>query len=148
MKKELVSNLYLGCEVQKDNSVALSDGYVDVDLTQLIPGSKMDEDGYLVSPNGKKYDLAGAKLTLEVPLDKFDFSDDTEHGQLTGRVISSIYHGDHYQVIARSEDEEDFILDTPDTWNVDDVVGIQVNKEDIKIRLKGDISEYEIQIPT
>ena len=148
MKKEIVHNLYTNCVVQKDNSVELSTGYVDVDLTQLIPGSKMDEEGYLVAPNGKKYDLTGAKLSLEVPLDKFEFSDDTEFGQLTGEVISSIWHGDHYQVIARSEDEEDFILDTPDTWNVKDIVGIKINKEDIKIRLKGDISEYEIQIST
>jgi spermidine/putrescine transport system ATP-binding protein len=104
----------------------------------------MDEDGYVVAPNGKKYDFAGAKLTLEVPLNKIEFSDDTEFGQLTGTIISSIYHGDHYQVIARTEDEEDFILDTEDTWNVGDVAGIKLNKEDIKIRLKGDYSEYEI----
>lgn len=148
MKKELVENIYLGCEVQKDNSVALSDSYVDVELNRLIPGSVMDEDGYVVAPNGKKYDFAGAKLTLEVPLNRIEFSDDTEFGQLTGTIISSIYHGDHYQVIARTEDEEDFILDTEDTWNVGDVVGIKLNKEDIKIRLKGDYSEYEIQIST
>ena len=143
MKKEALQNLYTGCEVQKDNTVSLSDGYVDVDLTQLVPGSKMDEDGYVVFKD-KKYDFAGAKLTLEVALDKLDFSDDTDYGQVTAKVISSIYHGDHYQVIARSEDEEDFILDTQDVYNVGDIVGIKINKEDIKIRLKGDVSEYEI----
>ena len=102
------------------------------------------EDGYLVAPNGKKYDLAGAKLSLEIGLDKIELSDDTEFGQLNGRVISNIYHGDHYQVVVRSEDEEDFILETDDLWNINDVVGINLKKEDIKIRLKGDISEYEI----
>lgn len=144
MKKEVIRNLYTNCEVQKDNSVELSEGYVDVDLTQLIKGSKMDDDGYLVAPNGKKYDLKGAKLTLEVPLDKIELSDDTEFGQLTGTVISNIYKGDHYQVICRTDDDEDFILDTPDTWNINDVVGIKINKKDIKARLKGDIGEYEI----
>ena len=143
MKKENSRNFYPNCEVQKDNSVSLSTGYVDVDLTQLIKGSKM-EDGYLVAPNGKKYDLAGAKLSLEIGLDKIELSDDTEFGQLNGRVISNIYHGDHYQVVVRSEDEEDFILETDDLWNINDVVGINLKKEDIKIRLKGDISEYEI----
>lgn len=144
MKKETAENLYTNCEVQKDNSVSLSSSYVDVDLTQLVKGSKMDDDGYLVLPNGKKHDLKGAKLTLEIPLDKIELSDDTEFGQFTGRVISSIYHGDHYQVICRTEDDEDFVLETNDTWNVNDIVGIQVNKKDIKIRLKGDISDYEI----
>lgn len=148
MKKETIQNLYPNCEVLKNNEVSLSDSSVEVDLTQLIKGSKMDEDGYIVAPNGKKYDLSGAKLTLDIPLDKIELSDDTEFGQFTGTVISNIYHGDHYQIICRTEDDEDFILDTPDTWNINDTVGIKVNKQDVRIRLKGDIAEYEIQVST
>lgn len=144
MKKERVQNLYPNCEVLKNNNVELSEGEIEVDLTQLIKGSKIDEDGYLVAPNNKKYDLAGAKLTLEIPLDKIELSDDTEFGQLTGTVVSNIYRGDHYQIICRTQDDEDFILDTPDTWNINDVVGIKINKKDVKARLKGDIAEYEI----
>ena len=144
MKKEVIQNLYPNCEILKNNNVELSDGEIEVDLTQLIKGSKIDEDGYLVSPTGKKYDLTGAKLTLEIPLDKIELSDDTEFGQLTGTVVSNIYRGDHYQIICRTQDDEDFILDTPDTWNINDVVGIKINKEDVKARLKGDIAEYEI----
>ena len=144
MKKERVQNLYPNCEVLKNNNVELSEGEIEVDLTQLIKGSKIDEDGYLVAPNNKKYDLTGAKLTLEIPLDKIELSDDTEFGQLTGTVVSNIYRGDHYQIICRTQDDEDFILDTPDTWNINDVVGIKINKKDVKARLKGDIAEYEI----
>lgn len=143
MKKERLQNLYANCEVLKDNRVELSTGEVEVDLTQLVKDGKMDEDGYVISGN-KKYDFVGAKLTLEIPLNKIEISDDVEFGQLTGKIVSAIYHGDHYLLIIRTEDEEDFILETPDTWNVNDVVGININKKDIKIRFKGDISEYEI----
>ncbi len=144
MEKELTQNIYPNCEVEKDDSVALSDGYLDVDLTQLIAKSKLDEDGYVVAPNGKKYDFTGAKVTLDIPLEKIEISDDREYGQLTGRIISSIWKGDHYRVVVRTQDDEDFIIATPETWNEGEVVGIQINKEDIKVRLKGDVGDYEI----
>ncbi len=144
MKKEKMENFYTNCEVLKDDTVELSTGSVEVDLTQLVKGSKIDEDGYIVASSGKKYDFTGAKVSLEVPLNKIEFSDDVEFGQLTGTIISNIYHGDHYQIIARSEDDEDFILETDDSYNINDVVGIKINKKDIKVRFRGDISEYEI----
>lgn len=144
MKKELLQNIYPNSEVQKDNTVELADSYVDVDLTQLVKKSKLDEDGYIVGPDGKKYDFTGAKVTLEVDLDKIEISDDTDFGQFEGEVVSSIYKGDHYLVVVRTQDDEEFIVVTEYTWNEGDKVGVKINKENIKARLKGDISEYEI----
>ena len=103
----------------------------------------MDEDGYLVS-NNKKYDLYGAKLTLEIPLDKIDIYDDDEHGQISGSVVSSLYKGDHYQIIVRTEDDEEFVIDTTYENNLGDQVRLDIKKEAIKIRLKGAIEDYEI----
>ena len=143
MKKPDLRNLYTNCEVQKDNSVELSTGYVDVDLTQLIKGSKMDEDGYLVAGN-KKYDLTGAKLTLEIDKSKVQISDDMEAGQIQGVVSSSLWEGDHYQIIVDTEDDESFVIDTEYEYNVKDNVSVNLPKEHIQIRLKGDLSEYEI----
>jgi spermidine/putrescine transport system ATP-binding protein len=143
MKKPNLQNIYPNCEVQKDNSVELSTGYVDVDLTQLLKGSKMDDDGYLVSGQ-KKYDLAGAKLTLEIDKAKVQISDDMEAGQIQGVVSSSLWEGDHYQIIVDTEDDEEFIIDTEYEYNFGDKVSINLPKEDILIRLKGDITEYEI----
>ena len=54
-----------------------------------------------------------------------------------GEVISSIYKGDHYQVIVRTfENEEDYILDTEYTYNVGDKVGVIIPSEKIKMKLK------------
>ena len=143
MKKPNLQNLYANCEVQKDNSVELSTGYVDVDLTQLLKGSTMDEDGYLCLKD-KKYDLTGAKVTLEIDKAKVQISDDTEIGQIQGTVSESLYEGDHYQIIVDTEDDESFIIDTEYEYNFGDKVSITLPKEDIIVRLKGDISEYEI----
>ena len=143
MKKEDIANIYPNLEVTKKDSVKLADGEVALDLTQLVKDSKLDEEGY-VTANGKKYDFTGAKVTIEIALDKIQMSDDTEFGQIDAVVISNIYKGDHYQIIARSEDEEDFILDTEYEYNIGDKVGVLLPKEDIKVRLKGDISEYEV----
>ena len=143
MKKPNLQNLFANCEVQKDNSVELSTGYVDVDLTQLLKGSTMDDDGYLCLKD-KKYDLTGAKLTLEIDKAKVQISDDTEAGQIQGVVSESLYEGDHYQIIVDTEDDESFIIDTEYEYNFGDKVSITLPKEDIVVRLKGDISEYEI----
>ena len=141
MEKPLTQNIYPNCEVEKDDSVALANGYLDVDLTKLVPNSKIDEDGYVVA-GSKKYDFTGAKITLDIPLDKITISDDTKSAQIKGMIITSIYKGDHYQIIIRSDDE-DFIVDTPETWNEGEIVGINIDKKDIKIRLKGAIDDYE-----
>ena len=54
-----------------------------------------------------------------------------------GTVISSIYKGDHYQVIVRTNDEEeDYIIDTEYTYNLSDIVGVIINKDKIKLTLK------------
>ncbi len=143
MKKENLENIYPNCEVLKNNNIELADGELEVDLSQLIKGSKIDEDGYLVS-GSKKYDLTGAKLTIEIPLDKIDIYDDTESGQISGVIVSSIYKGDHYRIIVRSEDDEEFIVDTNYENNLGDQVRLDIKKEDIKIRLKGAIEDYEI----
>ena len=54
-----------------------------------------------------------------------------------------IYKGDHYQVIVRTEEEDDFILDTPDLWNENDEVGIIIKKENIHLKLKSGDKKHE-----
>ncbi len=142
MKKPDLNNIFTGCEVQKDNTIELAGGYLEADLTKLLPGSKLDEDGYLVKGD-KKYDLYGAKLTVEIDKTKIDIYDN-EEGQIKGTVVSSIYKGDHYAIIVRSEDDEEFIIDTNYEFNGGEIVSLLIKKEDVSIRLKGDIDEYEI----
>ena len=140
MHKNYSTNIYQGY-ITKDNKVAFADGIFDCDLTQLIPNSKLDEEGYLVDEKGVKYDLYDADVIVQVPVEAIELSDDTEVGQAEGEIIQIIYKGDHYQVLVRN-DEDDFIVDTEYTWNENDKVGVTIPANKISLKLKGEASKY------
>ena len=144
MKKELTKNVYPEAYLDNKNRLVISDAVFDVDVTQLLKGSKLDEGDYLVAGD-KKYDLDDADVIAEIGLDKIEILDGFDRGNVNGVVVSTIYIGDHYQVMIRTDEEEDFIVDTQDTWNEGDQVSIVVKPEDISLVLKGDIKKYAVE---
>ncbi|MCQ2791956.1 MAG: ABC transporter ATP-binding protein [Bacilli bacterium] len=142
MKKQYNINAFYDAYITKDNKVAMTDDEFECDLTQLLPGSKIDDDGYLVK-NGVRYNLTDAPVAVEIEIKAIALSDDISASEVHGVIINSIWKGDYYQVLVRSSSEEDYIIDTQDSWNINDIVSIIVKKDDIKLRLKGDISKYE-----
>ena len=146
MHKELTINEYTDSWINSDNQVVIGEAPFDVDLTQLVPNSYMDEDGYVVSKkDGKKYYFNDADVVSEVPLDKIEISDNLEAGQCKGKIVSIVYIGDHYQYIIRTEDDEDFVADSVYAWNENDIVSIFIKKEDISLRLKKELEEFEVK---
>ena len=144
MKKELTSNLFPEAWINKYNQVMISEDPFDCDIAQLLPGSHVDEEGYLVSKDGKKYDLNDADVIAQIDIKDVSIIDGFDNGQTNGIVISTIYKGDHYQILVRTEEEEDFIVDSQYTYNEGDQVSISVDKSAIKLTLKGNIDKYEI----
>lgn len=143
MKRQILSNVYEGY-INKFNQVCFAETAWDCDITQLLKGSHVDEEGYLIDSKGKKYDLNDADVTVDIDMADIEISDNLEEGNTKGEIIDMVYKGDHYQVIVRTEDEDDFVLDTEWTWNNNDIVSIKVQPKNIKLTLKGDISKYEI----
>lgn len=144
MKKQLSTNVFTDIQIDKNNNAVIDDVPFEVNITQLLANSNVDEDGYLVVGNSK-YDLTGFKVTATVKPEDIQITDDISSSQIGATVISQVYKGDHYLIIARTDDEEeDFIISTPYPFNVGDTVGISVPKDKITLRAKGDISEYEI----
>ncbi len=143
MKKEYNTNVYYDAYIDNKNNVVIGEDTFEVDVTQLLKGSSLTEDGYLLSLDNKLYDLNDADVICEIGLNDIEVSDNTEEGQATGEVISSLWVGDHYQIIVRTELEEDYIVDTAYQWNLNSFVSVKVNKEDIKLKLKGDIAKHE-----
>lgn len=136
MKRKYTSNLYDGV-ITKRNTVEFADGEFECDVTQLYPGSHIDEEEYLVTSSGEKLDLTGTEVTVEVGLEDISISDDENAGGTTGHIISIIYKGDHYRLIVRTEEsEEDFVFATDDLWNENDFVSVVIPKEKIKLTLK------------
>ncbi|MBR2505782.1 MAG: ATP-binding cassette domain-containing protein [Bacilli bacterium] len=145
MKKDVTVNTYSDAWINKENKVMISEDPFDCDITQLLPDSHIDEEGYLVSKDGKKYDLNDADVIASVGLNDIEIIDGYDNGQSNGEIVSIIYKGDHYQVMVRTEEEEDFIVDTLYSWNENDMVSVSIKAKDIKLVLKGDISKYEIK---
>ncbi|MBO5068088.1 MAG: spermidine/putrescine ABC transporter ATP-binding protein, partial [Clostridia bacterium] len=56
MEKEFSSNKYDGY-ITKKNTVCFGDGEFECDVTQLYPGSILDEEGYLITADGERIDL-------------------------------------------------------------------------------------------
>ena len=145
MKKELTKNLYPEAYLDKNNKLIISDAKFDVDVSQLLKGSHVDDELYLIAENGKKYDLDDADVIAEIGLGDIEIVDGYDNGNANGVVVSTIYIGDHWQVIVRTEEEEDFVVDTQDTWNEGDLVSVIVKPEKISLTLKGNIDKYEVE---
>ena len=136
MAKEFSSNKYEGY-ITKKNTVCFGDGEFECDVTQLYPGSTLDEEGYVITADGEKIDLTDVDVNVEVGLKDIEITDNQDEGGAIGNIISMIYKGDHYQLIVRTdENEEDYVFDTEDTWNENDRVGVIIPKDKIRLTLK------------
>ncbi len=139
MHKEFVSNVYDGY-ITKNNTVCFADGEFECDVCQLYPCSKLDEEGYLITTTGEKLDLTNVEVKVEVGLKDIEIIDNDEDGNACGSIISIVYKGDHYQIIIRTDDEEeDFVCDTEYVWNENDRVSVKIPKDKIKLTLKQEI---------
>ncbi|MCH5187545.1 MAG: ATP-binding cassette domain-containing protein [Oscillospiraceae bacterium] len=142
MKKELTANVYDDAYIDKNNNVVISDCAFPCDVTQLVPGSALDSEGYVIGPDGAKYDFTDADVKATIGLDQIEILDNVDEGTAQGNVVSLIYKGDHYMLTVRTEEDEDFVLDTEYTYDEGDRVGIRVKPEHIGLTLKGEAGKY------
>ena len=145
MKKILSKNTYPEAWLDKYNKLIISDATFDVDITQLLKGSHVDDELYLIGPDGKKYDLDDADVIAEIDFNNIEIIDGYDNGNANGVIVSNVWIGDHYAVMVRTDEEEEFVIDTQDTWNEGDLVSIAVKPENISLTLKGDLKKYEVE---
>ncbi|MBQ8319952.1 MAG: ABC transporter ATP-binding protein [Clostridia bacterium] len=135
MKKKFRVNKFTGV-ITKRNTVEFGDGEFDCDVTQLYPGSHLDEEGYLITAKGEKLDLTDTEVNVEVGLHDITMSDNEDEGGATGHIISLIYKSEYYRYIVRTDNEEDYVLACEDLWNENDRVSLIIPKEKIRLTLK------------
>ncbi len=136
MKKPFVSNFYDGY-ITKDYKIDFADAYFDIDILPLFPGAKYNEEEILVDENGNEINVTNMEVNVEVPFDAITISDDLSASDIQGNIISLIYIGDHYEIMVRTDDDEDFILNTPDLWNENDRVSVVIDTNKINVSRKG-----------
>lgn len=136
MKKTVLSNVYDGY-ITKRNTVCFAEGEFECDVTQLYEGSHLDDEGYLITADGRKIDLTDVPVKVDVGLTDIEVIDNETDGDSHGEIVSIIYKGDHYQIIVRTpEEEEDFVIDTEYAWNENDKVSVKIPSDKIKLKLK------------
>ena len=135
MKKKFRVNKFNGV-ITKHNTVEFGDGEFECDVTQLYPGSHLDEEGYLITAKGEKLDLTDVEVNVEVGLHDITMSDNLNDGGAQGHIISLIYKSEYYRYIVRTENEEDYVLACEDLWNENDLVSLIIPKDKIRLTLK------------
>jgi spermidine/putrescine transport system ATP-binding protein len=108
-------------------------------ITNSIDTYMWDEENVEIC--GEKFPVnvnfpEGAPVTVEIGFTDVEVMDDEEDGIIGGEVINSIYKGNYYQCIIRTDDHYDFFVDTQDDWLKGDRVGIRVAPEKIKVSLR------------
>ncbi len=136
MKKPFVSNFYDGY-ITKDYKVDFAGSEFKLDILPLFPGASYDEEGTLIDENKQEIAVNNMEINVEVPFEAITISDDLEASDIHGNIISLIYIGDHYEIIVRTDDEEDFVLSTPDLWNENDRVSVLIDTSKIHLSRKG-----------
>ncbi len=145
MKKTYNENEY-DAYINDDNEVVIGKDAFPCDVTQLVENSELTEDGYVVAKDsGKKYNFKDAKVVAIVGLDKITMSDDLSLGHASGEILSAVWFADHCQYLVRTEEEEDYIVNSPYSWNENDLVSIDVDPKDIKLKLKGTLDTYLVE---
>ena len=145
MKKELINNEYKDALINADGDVIIGEDAFPCDLMQLVHGATAVDGSIVTGEKGKRYDFSDAHLTAMIEFDSVEISDDLSVGETSGTIVSSVYIGDHYSLIVRTDDDEDFIVNTAYTYNVGDIVSVHVPKEKIVLKLKKDLEDYAEQ---
>lgn len=122
--------------VDKNYKLEILEGALKCDLTSIIPNSKFNGDGVLVDMHGDEIDTGKLKVIVSILPEDIEMSDDEDAGIVCGHIMNLIYKGDHYSYVVRTDEEEDFIVDDEDLWNMDDRVSLIIPEDKIKYSLK------------
>ena len=109
--------------------------YADYIAKEL--GQGCSPEGNFVDEKGNEIECADMEINVEVPFEAITISDDLDASEIHGHIISLIYIGDHYEIMVRTDEEEDFILNSPDLWNENDEVSIIIDQSQIHLSRKG-----------
>ena len=118
--------------ITKYHTLNFAGGEVPYDVTRLFKGSTHDGK-HLFGADGERIHLTDMPISVDIPVEALDMSDDLEEGNITGEIISLIYIGDHYRYKVRTENGSDFTIVDEDLWNEFDKVSILIDSDKIKV---------------
>ncbi|MGN1225968.1 MAG: polyamine ABC transporter ATP-binding protein [Candidatus Cryptobacteroides sp.] len=111
MHKQRLCNSF-EAEVLSDSSILMLDEEFDCDVKDFQKGDK---------------------LNVEIAFDKVDLLDDSEDADAQAHVRNILYKGDHYHLEVKTDRGYTLFVDTNDVWDRNDLVGIKILPEDMRI---------------
>ena len=115
---------FFPASIDPDYKLEYNDKILDVDLTGIIRGSSLTEEGRLVDANGDEIDRRRTRILVSISPQDITMTDDIRQGMVDGYISNLIYKGDHYSYVIHTELEQDFVVDDEYLWNMDDHVGL------------------------
>ena len=111
---------------------------LDTSLTQLIKGSRRNENHELVDENGEVIDPDKIHVDAAIEPQDIRMTDDVDDEQVLveGVISNLIYKGDHYSYVINTDLGQDFIVIDEYLWNMGDRVGLILPEEKMNFSLK------------
>lgn len=123
-------------EINKNWELEYNENVLNVDLTAIIRGSRMMEDGTLLDANGVEIDKRKIRIMVSIQPQHIKMTDEIEQGMVQGYISNLIYKGDHYSYVIHTDLEQDFVVDDEYLWNMDDQVGLLMPVEKMTFTVK------------
>lgn len=123
-------------EINKNYELEYNGRILDSRLTDMIKGSRMDEDGTLLDVNGLEIDRQKIRVMVSIQPQNIRMTDEIEEGLVQGYISNLIYKGDHYSYVIHTDLEQDFVVDDEYLWNMEDQVGLLMPEEKMTFTVK------------
>jgi spermidine/putrescine transport system ATP-binding protein len=85
----------------------------------------------------------GDEVNVKVPFDGIEITDDENDGIIGANITQALYKGTYYQVQIYTDTDEDFYTDTTDEWDIDDRVGVKIDKSKISVEVVEESDEED-----
>ena len=124
--------------MKKLKTVNEYDGEITAENTVKFCGGEFEfanDDGY----------ERGDEVRVSVPFDKIELTDDEDDGTIGANVTQTLYKGSYYQVQVYTDDDNDFLIDTKDEWDIGDRVGIKIDPRDITVARRRSVTEQSAE---
>ena len=76
----------------------------------------------------------GDKVLAEIEFRDVELLDESDEGKTSGQVSFILYKGNHYFLTVKTDEGEKIYVQTDDVWDKNDLVGINVKPENIRLK--------------
>ena len=125
-------------DMNRNHRLEFNGQELDTSLTQLIKGSRRNENHELLDENGEVIDPEKIHIFAAIEPQDIRMTDDVDDEAvlIEGTISNLIYKGDHYSYVINTELGQDFIVDDEYLWNMGDRIGLILPLDKMRFTVK------------